>query len=116
MVMDGSDARMPLTGHLGELRSCLVKSLLALAAAFALCFAYVEAIFSFLADPLLRLQSPGLILIGTGVPEAFFTKLKVAFIAALFLASPVLLCRPGSSSRPASTSTRGDTPAASFCS
>jgi len=82
---------MPLSGHLGELRSCLVKSLLAVAAAFALCFAYVEAIFFFLADPLLRLQIPGLTLIGTGVPEAFFTKLKVAFIAALFLAYPVIL-------------------------
>lgn len=82
---------MPLTGHLGELRSCLVKSLLAVTAAFALSFAYVEAIFSFLADPLLRLRSPGLTLIGTGVPEAFFTKLKVAFIAALFLAYPVIL-------------------------
>jgi sec-independent protein translocase protein TatC len=82
---------MPLTGHLGELRACLAKSLLAVAAAFALSFAYVEAIFSFLADPLLRLQTPGLTLIGTGVPEAFFTKLKVAFIAALFLAYPVIL-------------------------
>ena len=29
-------------------------------------------------------------LIGTGVTEAFFTKLKVSFIAAIFLASPVI--------------------------
>lgn len=82
---------MPLTGHLGELRSCLIKSFLAVTVAFLACFAYVEAIFSFLTDPLLRLQSPGLTLIGTGVPEAFFTKLKVAFIASLFLASPAIL-------------------------
>lgn len=91
MVMEVSDARMALTGHLEELRSCLIKSLLAVTVAFLLCFAYVEALFSFLADPLLRLQSPGLLLIGTGVPEAFFTKLKVAFIASLFLASPAIL-------------------------
>lgn len=91
MVMDASDARMPLTGHLGELRSCLVKSFLAVAIGFLLCFAYVEAIFSFLTEPLLRLRIPGLVLIGTGVPEAFFTKLKVAFIAALFFAFPALL-------------------------
>lgn len=82
---------MPLTGHLGELRSCLIKSLLAMAVAFLICFSFVEAIFSILTDPLLRLQTPGLMLIGTGVPEAFFTKLKVAFIAALFLTSPVIL-------------------------
>ena len=82
---------MSFTGHLEELRSCLIKSLLAMAAAFLVCYAYVEAIFSFLTDPLLRLQSPGLALIGTGVPEAFFTKLKVAFIASIFLASPAIL-------------------------
>lgn len=82
---------MPLTGHLEELRSCLIKSFLAVTVAFLVCFGYVEAIFSFLTDPLLRLQTPGLMLIGTGVPEAFFTKLKVAFIAALFLSSPAIL-------------------------
>lgn len=82
---------MPLTGHLEELRSCLIKSFLAVAASLLLCFAFAEEIFYFLTDPLLRLRTPGLILIGTGVPEAFFTKLKVAFIASLFISSPVIL-------------------------
>jgi sec-independent protein translocase protein TatC len=60
-------------------------------AAFLVCFAIAEYIFSFLVAPLLRLEAPDLTLIGTGVPEAFFVKLKVAFIASLFLSLPVIL-------------------------
>lgn len=82
---------MPFTAHLEELRSCLIISLVAVAAAFFACFAFSEALFSFLTAPLLRLKTPDLTLIGTGVPEAFFTKIKVAFIAALFFSFPVIL-------------------------
>ena len=82
---------MPLTAHLQDLRSCLVKSCLALAVGFAVCFAYVEEIFSILTAPLMRVQIPGLTLIGTAVTEAFFTKMKVGFIAGLILALPVIL-------------------------
>jgi sec-independent protein translocase protein TatC len=82
---------MPLTGHLEELRSCLIKSSLAVVVAFLGCFAFAETIFSILTAPLLRRKTPGLTLIGTGVPEAFFTKIKVALIASIFLALPVIL-------------------------
>lgn len=82
---------MPFTAHLEELRSRLIRSLLAVVAAFSLSFTFAEQIFAILTAPLLRLQAPGLTLIGTGVPEAFFTKIKVAVIAALFLAFPVIL-------------------------
>ena len=44
-----------------------------------------------LAAPLRRLSIRGLTLIGTAVTEAFFTKMKIAFIAAVIVASPVLL-------------------------
>jgi sec-independent protein translocase protein TatC len=86
-----SDVQMPFTAHLAELRSRLVKSVLALAVAFSLCYNFVEEIFAVLAAPLNRVQVRGLTLIGTAVTEAFFTKLKIAFIAAVILASPVLL-------------------------
>jgi sec-independent protein translocase protein TatC len=82
---------MPFTGHLEELRSCLIISFVAVAITFLISFGFVEAIFSFLTAPLRSVRAPGLTLIGTGVSEAFFTKLKVAFIASLFLSSPVLL-------------------------
>jgi sec-independent protein translocase protein TatC len=82
---------MPFTSHLAELRSRLVKCCLAVGAAFLGCFAVVDDIFRFLAAPLRRLQIRGLTLIGTAIAEAFFTKMKVAFVAALIVALPVLL-------------------------
>lgn len=82
---------MPFTAHLEELRSRLIRSALAIVAAFSLSFTFADQIFAVLTAPLLRLQAPGLSLIGTGVPEAFFTKIKVALIAALFLAFPIIL-------------------------
>ena len=86
-----SDAQMPFTSHLAELRSRLIKSALAVALGFLACFAVAEEIFAVLAAPLRGLHIRGLMLIGTSVTEAFFTKMKVSFIAAVILASPVLL-------------------------
>ena len=82
---------MPFTSHLAELRSRLVKSTLAVGVAFLVCFAWVDDIFAILAAPLRRLHVRGLTLIGTAVTEAFFTKMTIAFIAAVIVASPVLL-------------------------
>jgi hypothetical protein len=77
-----ADVQMPFTAHLEELRSRLVKSCVAVGVAFIGAFAVVEKIFSVLAAPLRHLPIHGLSLIGTGVTEAFFTKMKVAFVAA----------------------------------
>jgi sec-independent protein translocase protein TatC len=82
---------MPFTSHLGELRSRLIKSVIAISIAFVGCFAFVDQIFVILAAPLRRLKISGLTLIGTAVAEAFFTKMKVAFAAAIVVALPVLL-------------------------
>lgn len=82
---------MPFTSHLAELRNRLVKSVLAVAVAFFACYAFVDDIFALLAAPLRRLSIRGLTLIGTAVTEAFFTKMKISFIAAVIVASPVLL-------------------------
>jgi sec-independent protein translocase protein TatC len=86
-----ADVQMPFTSHLEELRSRLIKSVLAIAVAFLGCFAVVDQIFAVLAAPLRRLTISGLTLIGTAVTEAFFTKMKVAFAAAILVALPVLL-------------------------
>jgi Sec-independent protein secretion pathway component TatC len=85
------DVQMPFTAHLAELRSRLIKSTLAIVVGFMACYAIVDDIFAVLAAPLRRLQIRGLTLIGTSVTEAFFTKLKISFIAAVMVASPVLL-------------------------
>jgi sec-independent protein translocase protein TatC len=92
-----ADVKMPLTAHLEELRWRLIKALLAISGAFFGCYAFAERLFDFLTQPLLALNvrqgdtADVVHLIGTGVVEAFFTKLKVSFIAAIFVASPVIL-------------------------
>jgi sec-independent protein translocase protein TatC len=93
-----ADLKMPLTAHLEELRWRLIKALLAIAVGFIAAYNFAESLFALLTRPLLALNATAngpdadpVHLIGTGVVEAFFTKLKVSFIAAIFLASPVML-------------------------
>lgn len=88
------ELKMPLTAHLEELRWRLIKALIGIGVAFTLCYQYADLLFAFLTLPLTDITlaaNPGhsLSLIGTGVVEAFFTKLKVALIAGVFLSSPV---------------------------
>ena len=85
------DSRMPFLGHLDELRSRLIKCFLAVIVAFLVSFAFSEFIFSFLTTPLIQLEIPNLSLIGTGVAEAFFVKIKVAFVASIFVSLPIIL-------------------------
>lgn len=76
--------------HLGELRIRLIYSLLAVAIGCAIAYLVVDQIFALITLPLREVGHGRITLIGTGVGEAFFTKLKVALIAGLFLASPVV--------------------------
>ncbi len=88
---DGPDlARMPILEHLRELRTRLIRSLIALAAGFAVAYAISDQLFAALTLPLREVAHGKLLLIGTGVGEAFFTKIKVALIAGLFIASPAV--------------------------
>src|SRR5918992_6145250 len=80
------NVQMPFSSHLEELRSRLIRSVLAVAIAFVFCFYFADQIFFFLAEPLRRLRVPDLTLIGTAVTEAFFTKMKISFFAAIIVA------------------------------
>lgn len=81
---------MTFTEHLEELRWCLIKSLAAVVLAFLLCFYFSDRIVAFMIAPLKRTLQPGQGLIGTGVAEAFFFEMKVALVAGVFVASPVI--------------------------
>ncbi len=86
-----TDLRMPLSAHLEELRGRLIKSLLAVGAGFLVAYNWADLIFAFITRPLLRIGAESAMFIGTGIAEAFYTKLKVSFIAGIFLASPAVL-------------------------
>jgi sec-independent protein translocase protein TatC len=81
---------MTFTEHLEELRWGLIKSFAAVVLAFFLCFFFSDRIVAFMIAPLKRGLQPGESLIGTGVTEAFFFEMKVALVAGVFLASPVI--------------------------
>lgn len=86
-----SEVEMPLTEHLEELRWRIVKALLAIAVGFGVAYLFADRLFAILTAPIETVGAgKDLSMIGTGVAEAFFTKLKVAFIAGIFLASPAL--------------------------
>jgi sec-independent protein translocase protein TatC len=64
---------------------------MAVGGGFVLCYLFAQKIFDLLAAPLLDVMPAGGTLIFTSVAEAFFTYMKVAFIAGLMLASPFVL-------------------------
>jgi sec-independent protein translocase protein TatC len=76
-----------LVEHLDELRSRIIVSLLAIAPAFAVAFAFHEEIIEWLMGPL----PDDTRLVTLGVTEPFTTSVKVSLIAALALALPVVL-------------------------
>lgn len=82
---------MTFTEHLNELRVRLVRCLIAAFVGFLACYAFAEKLFMLLMQPLITLLEPsGGSLIYTGLPEAFFTHLKVAALAGVFVASPYI--------------------------
>ncbi|WP_338425394.1 twin-arginine translocase subunit TatC [Sphingopyxis kveilinensis] len=85
---DGAGGKMPLLDHLIELRSRLLKSLLAVALAFGVCFYFARPIFAILVQPLIAAGQGRLIY--TQLFEAFFVEVKVAFFASMMIAFPVI--------------------------
>jgi sec-independent protein translocase protein TatC len=90
LVRDSDDGRMPLLEHLTELRTRLIHALIAVLVGFTLAYAFADPLFKALTWPLREAAHGPVMLIGTGIGEAFFTKLKVALIAGLFIASPAV--------------------------
>ncbi|MFC1515850.1 twin-arginine translocase subunit TatC [Thermodesulfobacteriota bacterium] len=85
------DEKIPFTGHLEELRERLIKCFIAVGIGFVASYGFKEKLFQILMHPLVSVMKTGETLIFTGLPEAFFTYLKVAFLAGLILASPVII-------------------------
>ncbi|VEN72920.1 Sec-independent protein translocase protein TatC [Candidatus Desulfarcum epimagneticum] len=85
------ESKLPFTSHLDELRKRLIVCFVAVGVGFAASYFFKEILFEILMTPLKEALNPGDTLIFTGLPEAFFTYLKVAFLSGLILAAPVIL-------------------------
>ncbi len=82
---------MPITAHLEELRRRLIICAVAVGIGFVGSYYFASRIFEVLMAPLLKALPPESTLIFTGVTEAFFTYLKVAILAGVFISSPLIL-------------------------
>ena len=82
------------SSHFVELRSRLIKSMLFILVIFVVSYTFADQIYNFLVEPYanaVKDDSSSRRLIFTALHETFITYLKVAFFAALFIGSPILL-------------------------
>ena len=90
-IKDIDESKAPLLDHLVELRTRLMRSILALIVAFGVCLYFVDPIFGFLIHPLREAFPDGEgQLIFTKLPEVFFVELKVALFAGFMVSFPVI--------------------------
>jgi sec-independent protein translocase protein TatC len=87
LVAPSDDSVMSLVDHLGELRTRLFRSILAVAVGAALGFAVSDQAISILRAPIPG-DDP---LFFTGLGDAFVIKVKIAIVIGIILAMPVLL-------------------------
>ncbi|MEE2778760.1 MAG: twin-arginine translocase subunit TatC [Acidobacteriota bacterium] len=83
--------RMTLIGHLEELRSRIIRSVIALFVAFAVCFGFAKDIYAFLEVPILNVLPEGKKLIFLRPTDVLFLYMKVAALVGVFAVSPYLL-------------------------
>jgi sec-independent protein translocase protein TatC len=84
------EGRMPFREHLRELRRRLVFCLIAVACGFGVAYGFSKPVFRIMMKPLLDVLPEGQQLVYTGLPEAFFTYLKVGLYGGVILASPFI--------------------------
>jgi len=83
--------KAPLMDHLIELRSRLIKALIAFGIMFAICFVFAKDIYNVLVWPFVWIAGPeNSKFIYTALLEYFVTQLKLAMFGAAFLSFPIV--------------------------
>jgi len=88
--MVDSAEKQPFMSHLEELRKRLVICAIGVGAGFVIAYIFSERLFQLLVAPLKAVMPEGDQLIFTNLPEMFFAYIKVAFIAGIMAASPLI--------------------------
>ncbi|RMG42425.1 MAG: twin-arginine translocase subunit TatC [Candidatus Dadabacteria bacterium] len=84
-----TEKEMTILDHLADLRSCLLRSFVAVILAALLAYYFSTDIFEILSKPFGD-AFQGANLIGTGPAEAFILKLKVSLFSGLLFAAPII--------------------------
>lgn len=95
-MTDPGDAREPLAegsliSHLMELRNRLLRAVVAVFVMFLPCAYFSDQLFTLVALPLIEKMPQGTSMIATSIIAPFMAPLKLALLAALFLAMPYVL-------------------------
>jgi sec-independent protein translocase protein TatC len=84
--------KMSFLDHLEELRKRLIVSIIAISVAFLACWNFADKIYAWVEAPLTKLLPLGdRKLAYTHLTEPFMLYMKVAFFAAIFVASPIIM-------------------------
>ncbi len=86
-----AEERMPLMAHLEELKTRLIRILVGIGLGFGVCYLFKDWSFKVITKPLIDALPAQSSLIFTGLPEAFFIHMKIAFFASLLLTAPFTL-------------------------
>ena len=87
---DIESTKAPLIEHLIELRSRLIKALIAFMIALVGCFFFAKQIYNILTWPYVWVAGPEARFIYTGLLEYFVVQLKIAMFGAAFISFPVV--------------------------
>jgi sec-independent protein translocase protein TatC len=82
---------MSFLEHLDELRTRLMYSLLSLAVGIGIACLFLNRIYEFVMRPLQQMLPAGGQLIYTAAPEAFMLYIRIAIIAGLIIAAPLIM-------------------------
>ena len=91
MSDDPEAAQETFLSHLIELRTRLLRSIIAVVIVLVALFPFAKEIYAFLAMPLLRVLPNGATMIATDVTGTFLVPLKVTLMAAFMIALPYVL-------------------------
>ncbi len=87
----GEEVRqVTLLEHLTELRRRILRCFVGIGVGFFISYAFAERLLEVLLEPLTRVLPEGSGLIALTLPEKFFTVMKLAFVAGIFVASPYI--------------------------
>jgi len=85
-----TNEKQPFLAHLEELRNRLIVCAIAIGIGFVISYIFSKQLFSFLILPLTEVLPADSHLIFTNLPEMFIAYIKVALIAGIILAIPVI--------------------------
>ena len=88
---DPAEAEQGFLGHLLELRSRLLKAIVAVLLVLLALLPFAEKLYAWLARPLIERLPQGSHMIAIEVASPFLTPVKLAFVTAIFVAMPVVL-------------------------